>query len=245
MLSSLFSIFATTAFLHLTTASPLHAQSHTANLQSRDTSTSTDDCTNIFANSSTGCWDKLDIADYLASWNRTTPSYPANDDDAACCSPSEPWTTCFLRLSYDDPGTDCTQLGPQFCSLRPLSPALDPSIAPKVRYVVNNIVSINSFFSSYDSGESRLGIRCIHCWLLSADCISPALARSDTSEAEKLYDILGGNTQATQNNLNAILGGNSLIGATLNNLNVVKAFAAGLPFWGVKILLLHRKRINR
>ena len=44
--------------------------------------------------------------------------------------------------------------------------------------------------------------------------------------------------------LSAILGGNTEIGATLNNLNVQKAFAAGLPFWAVKILLLHRKQIN-
>ena len=224
MLSSLFLIFAASSYFRFTASSPLHAESYTANLQSRDTY----NCTDLSADPSTLCWDKLDIPDYLASWNRTTPSCQMNSGDGAdCCLPSEPWTTCFLRLAYGTAGTDCSGLKPQFCDLRQVSSSLDQTIAPKVGYVVRNIVGINSLFNSYAQGES---IRCMRCWPLGADYNFLALQSQ------------GSNLLSESEELHLILGGNSEIGATLNNADVAKTLAAGLPFWGVRLLPLHRKQ---
>ena len=227
MLSSLYLILAASAYLPFTAASPLNAKSRTANLQSRDTS----NCTNPDAELSPGCWDELDISDYLATWNRTTPSCEATrGDGSACCISPEPWTTCFLRLSFGSTGADCTQLNTPLCSWRQLDHSLDSSIAPKVKYIAQNIVSINNFFVTYYECESRPAIQCIRYRPLSADCICPALQL--------------GSAPGLPPTLKIILGGNSDFGATLNKGDVAKAITAGLPFLGVRFLPLHGKQIT-
>ena len=155
MLSSLLWTFAASAYLHLTAASPLYPDPSIANLDTR----ATYNCTDLHAESSTLCWDELDIAGYLAGWNKTTPicqatGGAAENDGSGCCAPNEPWTTCFLRLSYGTAGTDCSIIDDQSCILTQLSPNLDRSIAPKVEYVVRNIVVINILFSSYYTCKS-------------------------------------------------------------------------------------------
>ena len=225
MLSSLFLIFAISVYLRFTASSPVYTESRTANLQNRDTH----NCTNLYAEANTLCWDELDISDYLASWNRTTPTCETSSGGSDCCRASEPWTTCFLRLAYGTPGADCTQLDPQRCISNQLSTHLDSSIAPKVGYVVRNIVSVNSLFSSYYQGESSPAIRCIRRRRLGADWIFLALLShisSMNAESGILYQIPGWNAD---------------VGTTLNNASVAKALAAGLPFWGVRLLPLSRK----
>ncbi len=150
MLSSLTWLFAASACLCFATGSPVNTHSSIAKLQARNTSS----CTDLEADRSTVCWDELDIPGYLAGWNQTTPTCPAGDDGSSCCHAQEPWTTCFLRLAYGRGGADCTSINPQLCSYDQLSPSLDPSIAPKVGYVVWNIVTINSFFTSYYAGKA-------------------------------------------------------------------------------------------
>ena len=125
-----------------------------ANLDTR----ATYNCTDLRAEPSTVCWDELDMAGYLAGWNKSTPicqtTGGAENDGSGCCAPNEPWTTCFLRLSYGAAGTDCSTINSQSCILNQLSPDLDKSIAPKVGYVVRNIVVINNLFSTYYTGKS-------------------------------------------------------------------------------------------
>ena len=155
MLSSLLGIFAASAYLHLTSASPLYPDQSSSNLDTR----ATYNCTDLRAEPSTVCWDELDIAGYLAGWNKTTPTCQATggagNDGSGCCIANEPWTTCFLRLAYGTTNTDCTKLSSgQTCTLNPLSPDLDPSTAPKIGYVVRNIVVINNLFSSYHASKS-------------------------------------------------------------------------------------------
>ena len=154
MLSSLLATFAGSAYLHLTAASPLNSDPSIANLNTR----ATNNCTDLRAAPSTACWDELDIAGYLAGWNKTTPvcqaTGAATNDGSGCCAPNEPWTTCFLRLAYGTAGTDCSTFNVQSCTLNTLSPKLDPSVAPKVGYVVRNIVVINNLFLSYYTSKS-------------------------------------------------------------------------------------------
>lgn len=154
MLSLSFLVVAASACLHSAAASPVYTDSNVGYLETRQAA----DCTNTRAASNAACWDILDLSDYLAGWSRTTPTCEASGGDAAdCCQPAEPWSTCFLRLAYGRPGSDCTQLQIQGCTLGLLNPDLDPSIVSKVRYVVQSIVTINSLFVSYYQGESISG----------------------------------------------------------------------------------------
>ena len=150
MLASIFLTFAASAFLQLAAASPIHTDSEITNLGTRNTY----NCTDLAADLSTLCWDELNISDYLDEWNRTTPTCEASGGDGSdCCNSQEPWTSCFLHLAYGSAGYDCTKIDFQSCTLRALRPDLDPSIAPKVGYVVRNIVFIHSLFVSYSLGE--------------------------------------------------------------------------------------------
>ena len=91
------------------------------------------------------CWNDLGIMSYLTNWKATTT-----------CGPSEPWSTCFLRLATKQTSYDCTQLYTQKCpSVSTMAlEGLDASIASQVNYVVLNIVTINTFFSAYYVGQS-------------------------------------------------------------------------------------------
>lgn len=141
-------VFAASACLHFAAASPVYMNSE-INIRA------TYNCTDLRADPSTLCWTELGLSDYIADWNRTTPTCKAtgNDDGANCCTSDEPWTTCFLRLAYGTAGTDCSTINIQACHLAQLSPNLKSSIAPKAAYVVRNIVEINNIFTSYYTGE--------------------------------------------------------------------------------------------
>ena len=145
-----FQILAASACLHLAAPSPMYADVSFPEVETRATSI----CTDLNAERTAGCWDELNIPDYIVGWNLTTPTCAASGGDGSnCCEPQEPWTTCFLRLAYGHAGSDCSDINPQNCNLAPVSPDLDPSIAPKAAYVVQNIVTINSVFVLYVDGE--------------------------------------------------------------------------------------------
>ena len=108
-------------------------------------------CTDVRAIIDSSCWNTLDIPKYLDGWNKTTPTCAANDDAGlACCHAGEAWSTCFIRLSYDAVGADCANITPQGCGYPglSLSPTLSPSIAPQVRYVLQNIYNVHAFVTS-------------------------------------------------------------------------------------------------
>lgn len=100
------------------------------------------DCTDLKASFDSSCWNTLNLKGYLnnpeTGWNRTAPICIGDEDDAACCLPTEPWTTCYLRLAHGFPGTDCSEINAQDCSYNP-SLAVDPRIASFVAYTVKTI----------------------------------------------------------------------------------------------------------
>ena len=165
-----FVILALLACLHLSGASPLYPGSSVSDLNTR----ATYNCTNLRATTDARCWDELDISDYLTGWNRTTPTCQAagdaDDDRADCCHPEEPWTTCFLRLSYGNGGTQCVTINPQACELNAMN--LGKNIAPMAGYVVRNIVEINYRFTSYYYGKSYQLINATDTGPASADILS-------------------------------------------------------------------------
>ncbi|KAL8980333.1 MAG: hypothetical protein Q9205_004558, partial [Flavoplaca limonia] len=56
-------------------------------------------CTNERAITDVSCWNTLKVADYLASWTRTTPNCTGTTPNGVgCCISDEPWSTCFIRL---------------------------------------------------------------------------------------------------------------------------------------------------
>ena len=143
-------IIAVSACFPFVGASPVSTNLDIGNLKTRQAA----DCNNTSSDASTTCWDELDIPSYILGWNLTTPTCTGSHGENDCCQPEEPWSKCFLRLAYGQQGYDCTRLLSQSCTLNQLSPSLDPSIASKVRYVVQNIVNINQVFASYNLGES-------------------------------------------------------------------------------------------
>ena len=150
MISLSFLVFAASTSFFFATASQANTVSQIAKLETRQAA----NCSSLTGVSSTACWDELDIPGYLAEWKRTVPSCQmTGGDGTGCCQPQAPWTTCFLRLAYGNPYSDCTTLNSQQCSLNQLSPGLGPSIASKAAYVVRNIVVINNLFGSYNEGE--------------------------------------------------------------------------------------------
>ena len=154
----IFFVFAASACLSYASASPLYTDSHTADLESRQATT----CNTLGSAASATCWDQLNIPDYLATWTGTTDTCAAsNSDGSQCCNNGEPWTTCFLRLAYGTPGSDCTAMNSQSCVLNKLSTTLSPKIAPTVQYVVRNIVNINGLFTGFNQGELCRAVICV------------------------------------------------------------------------------------
>lgn len=104
------------------------------------------------------CWITLGVSDYLddptTGWNHTTP---VCSDSTKCCLQGEAWSTCYLRLGRGLGGADCTSVDDQTCTWdNAISPYLDPSIAPQVRYVMKSIYGVHDFFSSYFKGDPAL-----------------------------------------------------------------------------------------
>ena len=143
-------IFAVSACFIFVGCSPISTDLDIGKLETRQAT----DCNNTRSNASTTCWDELDIPSYILGWNLTTPTCAGGNDGHDCCQPEEAWSKCFLRLAYGKSGYDCTRIDSQSCSATQLSPSLGPSIASKVRYVVQNIVNINQVFTYYNLGES-------------------------------------------------------------------------------------------
>lgn len=101
------------------------------------------------------CWDTLKIGDYLTSWGKTTPKCAdTGRTGVKCCTSTESWSTCFLRLATGSPGYKCDDMSPAFCGNTPqLSAEIGPDIRPQVSYIVRGIFSIHQFFASYDRGK--------------------------------------------------------------------------------------------
>lgn len=107
-------------------------------------------CTDLGAKFDPSCWYTLDLSDYLVhpttGWIFTTPQCLGHDDGHDCCLEGELWSICYLRLAHGFDGDDCSEINTQSCSYDPTM-AVDPRIAPEVRYVMRNIYSINNFFT--------------------------------------------------------------------------------------------------
>ena len=107
------------------------------------------------------CWDTLNLGSYLTKWSSTTPTCTDAGQTLSCCVASEPWSTCFLRLATQQSNLyDCTKViqAPGSSSVActfpsDLDPALDPTIASQVNYILLNIMMINKFFSNYYTGQ--------------------------------------------------------------------------------------------
>ena len=95
------------------------------------------------------CWNILNVEVYLndpiIGWNQTVPICGVRGDpekwksSSTCCDPTEPWSTCFLRLATLNPGLDCTSLETPLCSFGSKE-IVARSIAPQVHYVLKNII---------------------------------------------------------------------------------------------------------
>ena len=120
-------------------------------------------CTDLGADFFEECWTLLGLTDYLqdpvTGWNVTTPvcsnTEDGTDQDGSnCCKEGVPWSTCYLHLAHGFAGDDCSTINTGSCSYD-ATMAVDPSIAPKVRYVMRNIY-----------GDTRL----LRIDWISADC---------------------------------------------------------------------------
>ncbi|KAL8896959.1 MAG: hypothetical protein Q9207_007462 [Kuettlingeria erythrocarpa] len=114
------------------------------------------------------CWDILKIDDYLASWGKTTPKCAVTGRFGVdCCTSTESWSTCFLRLATGSAGYKCDDMSPTFCGNTPqLSAEIGPDIRPQVSYIVRGIFSIHQFFASYNRGNSK------NAWAVYRKCTS-------------------------------------------------------------------------
>ncbi|KAL8982836.1 MAG: hypothetical protein Q9177_005154 [Variospora cf. flavescens] len=99
----------------------------------------------------TQCWDILNIHDYLTDpqtgWFNTTRicqneggNSGANSGNG-CCSPGEPWSTCYLRLNLKYSNSNCLSIVNNDCTSNMVSDIKveDPVLLPYVRYTVKNI----------------------------------------------------------------------------------------------------------
>ncbi|KAL8818948.1 MAG: hypothetical protein Q9191_007833 [Dirinaria sp. TL-2023a] len=108
------------------------------------------DCDNPAAIYMSECWGALNLGDYLAHWNQTTPVCA---DSAHCCINGEAWSTCFLRLARNSAGQNCLTVDSPDCVWQDKSISVDPSIFPQVRYVFKSIYGVYGFFSTYATAQ--------------------------------------------------------------------------------------------
>ena len=102
-----------------------------------------------FAAYNSACWNQLNIMQYLTNWTTNTPRCTATEDEQACCSSSEPWSTCFLRLATGKEDIyDCNEI---FFPNSPSCPApsggalglqLNPYLSPNIVSQANYVVSV-------------------------------------------------------------------------------------------------------
>lgn len=116
-------------------------------------------CTDKQAIPYASCWNDLAVADYLAAWSRETPTCSATKGDGSdCCVAEEPWSTCFLRVNSGQAGYECDSISMNSCAtINPgVSDKIRTDLQPRVRYAMNAIFTVQSLFSSYNTGEYLL-----------------------------------------------------------------------------------------
>lgn len=137
----------------------------------------------------TECWEILNIYDYLTNektgWFQTTRicQNEGNSGENAgngCCSPGEPWSTCYLRLNLKDTTSSCMSVRPNSCTDGMVSDIKieDPVLLPYVRYTVKNIFG----------KQRRLRTSCIQAEKL---IIRPAINNFFVTYYEALQDAAG------------------------------------------------------
>ena len=160
-------IVAALALLPLAAAAPVQGGIHSESLEARQAPNCNIGTRINSAAYDSLCWNTLNIMPYLTNWKTATPTCTDADNSAGntvgCCVASEPWSTCFLRLATRKANAyDCTQIGTTSCSFpASLDPALDPTIASQVNYIVLNIMMINNFLAGYYQGQ--LFLTCSTC----------------------------------------------------------------------------------
>lgn len=206
MASSL--MVAASAILSFAAAAPFQNHPHSGLLEARQApSCGIGTQVNSLAAYDSSCWDTLNIMPYLTNWKATTPTCTDAANSAgqtlSCCGASEPWSTCFLRLATKQLNVyDCTQVTSTECPLGAdggglaLDAGLDPTIASQVNYVVLNIIMINSFFTTYYSGQLLLRV----CHKRQALIINLALLHVAPSEGQSLTSLLS-NSSSTELNM--------------------------------------------
>ena len=142
-----------TAFLtawSFTVATPVHHARLASSVKSRQAlncNIGTNTNSSNFAAYNSACWNQLNTMPYLTNWTTNTPKCTATEDEQACCSISEPWSTCFLRLATGkEDAYDCTSIFFPSSPICPapsqgglglqLNPYLSPDIASQANYVV-------------------------------------------------------------------------------------------------------------
>lgn len=116
---------------------PIYTHSNDPTLPGTDTATNVTapNCTDL--SRSTGathpsCWDTLGMNQYMQKWNYT----------AQACKKREIWSTCFLRLTYQKTGYDCSRLGSLNCTAPQLG---GPITDPQIFYGAYNIYGKQTF----------------------------------------------------------------------------------------------------
>lgn len=208
-------IVAASALLSFTAAAPVQGGMGSGSLKARQApSCNIGIQASVNAPYASSCWDTLGIMPYLTNWKAATPTCTDAESSAGqtlgCCGASEPWSTCFLRLATKQSNAyDCTQLAPTACSFPArLDPALDPTIASQVNYVVLNIMMINNFFAGYYTGQ----LLPIYSSGLQALIIILAL--------QKALPGVGASLKSSQMDLDV----------GVNTQNLMAALTLGLPF---------------
>lgn len=120
------------------------------NLTSSTTNDGTTTTTRAFPDPS--CWDKLDMTDWMTDWNTSTSICTATQSVPTCqCRISEPWATCFMRLTYERNRTAsyvCTNLTrPEDCT-EPVPGIVVPG-PPQIFYGAYSIWSLFSYLGTW------------------------------------------------------------------------------------------------
>ncbi|KAI9842485.1 MAG: hypothetical protein M1838_003100 [Thelocarpon superellum] len=96
-------------------------------------------CHDVSTGVDAGCWAQLNMSSWVLDWY-----------NSHTCHPTEPFSTCFLRLNHA-PDVDCTVINSQSCGAT-ISDNIDN---PQVFYVLHNIYAINNFFNSWQSATAQ------------------------------------------------------------------------------------------
>lgn len=101
------------------------------------------------------CWDTLDMTDWMTNWNNSTTICTATQSvlTPCQCRISEPWATCFMRLTYERTRTAnyiCTNLTkPEDCT-EPV-PAIVVPGPPQIFYGAYSIWSLFSYLTTWQT----------------------------------------------------------------------------------------------